>query len=249
MRDLIHAFVGGIAGAVTVVVLIGATSIKTDGNVETDQQLISNVPPGTPPLAVQSSHVVANLNADTVDGMEANAFALASDTYTIAEVDALLAASRDTRRAFYLTIAEYDGGEPAGSDGNGAGVCAAGFHFANAFELVDIGFLRYATDSEGGGDVRRSDDSGAGPPTTSHGWVRTGYSSDIGALLRFGRSNCLAWTSGLAERFGTVLAPSASFWVEEYGWAQRLMPWSASTTECNEMAPVWCVEDYPGAAS
>jgi len=41
MRSLIQAFVAGIAGAVTVVVLIGATSsIKTDGNVETDQQLV-----------------------------------------------------------------------------------------------------------------------------------------------------------------------------------------------------------------
>jgi hypothetical protein len=37
--------------------------------------------------------MVANLNADMVDGVEASDFALTSDTYTKAEVDALVAAA------------------------------------------------------------------------------------------------------------------------------------------------------------
>lgn len=44
----------------------------------TNGQLISNVPTGTSPLSVDSTTLVANLNADTVDGLNASAFVLNS---------------------------------------------------------------------------------------------------------------------------------------------------------------------------
>lgn len=60
-----------------------AQSIKTDGDVETDGQLTSNVVTGTPPLAVSSMTMVPNLNADQVDGIDANEFALDADLQNV----------------------------------------------------------------------------------------------------------------------------------------------------------------------
>ena len=58
-------------------------SITTDGNIETDGQLVSNVATGTAPLAVSSTTMVPSLNADQLDGMEAAAFAQESDLQTV----------------------------------------------------------------------------------------------------------------------------------------------------------------------
>jgi hypothetical protein len=54
-------------------------SITTDGNIETDAQLVSNVATGTAPLEVSSTTVVPSLNADQVDGIEGTALALDAD--------------------------------------------------------------------------------------------------------------------------------------------------------------------------
>ncbi len=54
-------------------------SIRTDGAIETDDQLVSNAPPGTAPLAVSSTTMVPNLNADLLDGKDAVLFALGTD--------------------------------------------------------------------------------------------------------------------------------------------------------------------------
>jgi hypothetical protein len=51
-------------------------SLRTDGNIETDAQLVSKVATGTPPLAVSSSTRVAGLNADRVDGLEGTDLAI-----------------------------------------------------------------------------------------------------------------------------------------------------------------------------
>ena len=73
-RGLLAAWVS--VGAATTV---SGQSIKTTDNIETDAQVVSNVATGTPPLAVSSSTVVSNLNADQVDGVEASALALDAD--------------------------------------------------------------------------------------------------------------------------------------------------------------------------
>lgn len=46
------------------------------GNIRTNQQLISTIPDGTPPLVVNSMTVVTNLNADKLDGRHEDEFAL-----------------------------------------------------------------------------------------------------------------------------------------------------------------------------
>ncbi len=57
-------------GVAVAAVLWGATSIKTAGNIETSEQLVSTKATGTAPLVVSSTTLVANLNADRVDGIE-----------------------------------------------------------------------------------------------------------------------------------------------------------------------------------
>jgi len=50
-------------------------SIQTEGNIETDAQLVSNAARGTAPLAVSSRTHVLNLNADLLDGESSEFFA------------------------------------------------------------------------------------------------------------------------------------------------------------------------------
>ena len=72
-------------------------SIQTDGNIETDAQLVSKVARGTAPLAVSSSTLVPSLNADRVDNLHATQLALDTDLQSVeamllalqAQVDAL----------------------------------------------------------------------------------------------------------------------------------------------------------------
>jgi hypothetical protein len=72
-------------------------SITTDGNIESDAQLVSKVATGTAPLAVSSTTMVPSLNADQVDGIEGAALALDADLQSAeamlvalqAQVDAL----------------------------------------------------------------------------------------------------------------------------------------------------------------
>ena len=54
-------------------------SIQTEGNIETDAQLVSNVARGTAPLAVSSTSHVPNLNADLLDGESSEFFAFFSE--------------------------------------------------------------------------------------------------------------------------------------------------------------------------
>jgi hypothetical protein len=82
--------------------------------------------------------------------------------------DKPLAASAGLR-GYYLTESTYNGADADGTDGNGAGVCAEGYHFASLWEILDPSNLKYDT---GLGMVR--DDSGQGPPTFPYfgGWLR-----------------------------------------------------------------------------
>ena len=102
------------------------------------------------------------------------------------------AAPRDPRRAFYLTGTRHTGDEADGTDGNGAGVCANGYHFASMFEILDVSNLRYDVDR---GFLQA--DSGQGPPSNWSGWIRTGFGpsaiqTDLGSLGDGGFVNCAA---------------------------------------------------------
>ena len=71
---------------------VWSQSIKTDGNIETDAQLVSNVATSTAPLAVASTTMVPNLNADRVDSLEGSALALNAD---LQNVETMLMALQD----------------------------------------------------------------------------------------------------------------------------------------------------------
>jgi len=66
-------------------------SIQTDGNIETDAQLVSKVATGTAPLAVSSTTMVPSLNADLLDGVHKEYFAYYDAEYLplFAQVQAL----------------------------------------------------------------------------------------------------------------------------------------------------------------
>jgi hypothetical protein len=132
------------------------------------------------------------------------------------------AASSDVRQ-YYLTKGTYSG---AGANLR----CAAGYHMASLWEILDPSNLQYNTTL---GQTR--DDSGEGP-TTFRGWVRTGYTSSIENTA--GRANCEAWTNGVSGYGTTAALPNT--W--NAGW-QDLHVWNVQTYACNDVNRVWCVED------
>lgn len=210
-------------------VLLGILLVPTVGlvgNIVTDGKLESTVT-GKPPLQVASSVLVANLNADMVDGKDAVDFAAVINTYTKAEVDALVAAAvaADSRRWFYMSESSADG-----ADADIA--CASGFHMASIYEILDVSNLRYDT-----GRGYTLPDSGSGPPQYSYGWVRTGDIAQVAVAA--GWANCNVWTSASAADYGTVVGL-------DYYWddsATVRSPWDADLLDCSVEARVWCVED------
>ena len=123
-------------------VLLGVLLVPTVGlvgDIVTDGKFKSTVSTGAP-LEVASPDMVVNLNADRVDGLEASDFATASDTYTKAEVDAMLASAVMSARPkrYYLTDSTHNG-----ADADVA--CGDGSHMASLWELSDPSNLRYAS--------------------------------------------------------------------------------------------------------
>ena len=224
-------------GALLAIVAMGAAAIKTEGDIETDGQLVSTIAAGTPPLVVESETLVKGLNADRIDDLDAADLALAADTYSKAEVDALLLEAT-SRRAFYLTNSVHKGGPDLGVDPLGPlGACDAGFHFASLWEIYDVSNLRY--------DFARPNalvlaDSGDGPPSVDTanpgglGWVRTG-SSGIELLGVPGDLTCSLWTDSITGG-GTVASLPDD-------WSTGVPHWAVGDTACFEPLRVWCVED------
>lgn len=169
-------------------------------------------------------------------------------TFPDGTVQTTAAGPVDPRRAFYATATKYQGGDADGSDGDGAGVCAPGFHFASLWEIFDVSTLRYATDAEGGGGVWRTDDSGHGPPVGAVGWARTGFYSHT--ALAEGRANCAVWSSSDSGDYGTAyeLEEEADSVTGTGNPSDMIAPWDAAFNLCSTTRHVWCVEDYPGAA-
>jgi hypothetical protein len=144
--------------------------------------------------------------------------------------DRFLAASISMRR-YYLTLGTYNGADADGNNGNGAGVCAEGYHFASLWEILDPSNLKYDTAL---GITR--DDSGQGPPNGDAGWVRTGNGSSTDWPP--GQGNCAAWTSNASDAWGSNAALST-----EWGAGQDAR-WVTNFTSCNStFIHVWCVAD------
>jgi len=140
------------------------------------------------------------------------------------------AASADPRRVFYLTDSFHQGNAALMA-------CAAGFHMASMWEILDVSNLRYATDAEGNGDVFHLVGAAVGPPIEEFGWVRTGGASFN--LDVVGLSNCSWWTSNLDTDYGSGVELDRQW--DDVG--TLLGPWDALSTTCQQDLHVWCIED------
>jgi hypothetical protein len=213
-------------------VLLGVLLVPTVGlvgDIVTDGKLKSTMSTGAP-LDVASDDMVVNLNADMVDGVEG------TDLYTKTEVDTLIASAVAgvLPRRYYVTADKF-----AASASLSA--CAAGFHMANMFEVLDPSELRYAFDHP---DADTRPDAGEGPPTNTIGWIRTGAGDDTREYA--GWANCGVWTSSEATDYGTVAA-LPSYWPDPLASGWDYAPgrvWIVEPKICNYVAAgVWCVED------
>ncbi len=135
-------------------------------------------------------------------------------------------------RHYYLTEWTHDGSQADGTDGNGAGVCEPGYHFASLYEILDTSNLRY-----NGTLGKAATDSGQGPPTGLVGWVRTGYDSSGSDTP--GQGNCDNWDSNVEGVYGTG-AQLPSTWT----LGGDVFVWGVDTYPCSTSTWVWCVEDY-----
>ncbi|MBN1217954.1 MAG: hypothetical protein JXM69_03410 [Anaerolineae bacterium] len=142
-------------------------------------------------------------------------------------------ASSAGMRGYYLTQDKYNGANADGTDGNGAGVCASGYHFASLWEIMEPSNLKYDTAL---GEMNA--DSGQGPPNSDSdmGWVRTGYDNSISDTAGLG--NCAAWTSPSSGDRGTWASLPIN-WTS----GQDIHVWWVGPTPCNTSLRVWCVED------
>ena len=133
--------------------------------------------------------------------------------------------SSTSLRQYYLTPDHtYDGSEALTA-------CAAGYHMASLWELMDVSNLEYDTLN---GESRS--DSGQGPPAIDVGWVRTGYNSNNSNT--WGNANCNSWKT--IEGFGT-LAGLQTDWTDSS--TQDIHIWDIAGGDCNVGAKVWCIED------
>jgi hypothetical protein len=137
-------------------------------------------------------------------------------------------------RQYYLTTSTHNGSGADGTDGNGADVCAPGYHFASLWEIMDPSNLEYNTDLG-----RQKTDSGQGPPSDAFGRVRTGYDSRAFSSSPAGHSNCYTWTSSNFGDWGTVAGLRSNWTAGD----EDIHVWEVSTWRCSTNAPVWCVAD------
>ncbi len=156
-----------------------------------------------------------------------------NDARAVASSQSDTAVSSSRTRGYYLTKESFEGSQAGGINGDGAGVCACGYHFASLWEILDPSNLKYNTNL---GDIQ--DDSGNGPPSFISGWVRTGYSSNNSSNP--GQANCSNWESTDSFSFGTIISLSSD-WTNSDD--RDISVWDAALQGCNDAAQVWCVED------
>jgi len=142
-------------------------------------------------------------------------------------------------RRYYLTKTTVPGNQALTA-------CAAGFHMASRFEILDVSVLDY--DPHLG---FTTDDSGAGPPsaaakygsTAPSGWMRTGGGSQYTDATRapgIAFTNCATWASNSHDAYGTV-----GWLTDRFTAADGAAPWQGGSESCDLPQHVWCVENYP----
>jgi hypothetical protein len=168
--------------------------------------------------------LVVALSCVVVLGAWLTFLTLAGDSASASEIEAAPATSTSMRQ-FYLTLTTTDGDEALTA-------CAAGYHMASLWEIADPSNLKYNTALG-----RTKPDSGQGPPTNEHGWVRTGYEPDDS--LTVGQGNCDAWTSDHDAKNGTM-AVLWSNWTDD---TEEIGVWTTGIFRCDLGLSVWCIED------
>ncbi len=128
-------------------------------------------------------------------------------------------------RQYYVTKTTHPAAEATTA-------CAAGYHMASLWEILDTSNLRYNT-TLGYTYMRH----GKGPPTEVAGWVRTGYISATHGTP--GQINCSAWTSPSLTEWGTRV-----WLISDWTSAGDIHVWQGLIAACGTSARVWCVEDY-----
>jgi hypothetical protein len=112
--------------------------------------------------------------------------------------------------------------------------CDSGYHMASLWEILDVSNLIYDYDHPA---AHTKADSGYGPPSYWHGWVRTGQNSSGSTTT--GTGNCLNWSTRSGDSSGVSVRLSR-------GWETApgdISTWDANTFACSIPGPVWCVED------
>ncbi len=130
-------------------------------------------------------------------------------------------------RHYYLTNANY-------ATNLAKTACAAGYHMASFWEILDVSNLIYDYDHPA---AHTKADSGYGPPSFWNGWVRTGW--DSSGSTTTGSGNCLNWTSNSSADSGVTVRLSRT-WETAPG---DIFTWDATSWPCNIVGPVWCVRD------
>lgn len=138
----------------------------------------------------------------------------------------------DSMGRYYLTRNLFMGGDPSLLEKSGSGACAAGYHMASLWEILDPSALRYNPNLGFG-----NDDCGYGPPSYTPGWVRTGYSITDTSTIP-GEANCGVWEK--LEGYGTVIN-LAEHWDDTS--QQDIGFWDSAFRSCGNPARVWCVSD------
>jgi hypothetical protein len=128
---------------------------------------------------------------------------------------------------FYLTDANYYTDQVLTA-------CASGYHMASLWEILDVSNLVYAYDHPA---AHTKTDSGFGPPSYWHGWVRTGQDSSGSSTTGIG--NCLNWSTRSGSNNGVSVRLSRT-WETAPG---DIFTWDANTFDCSIIGPVWCIQD------
>jgi len=129
-------------------------------------------------------------------------------------------------RHFYLTKARtFDGSHALTA-------CATGYHPASIWEIHEPSALSYNKTLG-----LTFPDSGAGPPTESQGWVRTGLPGEV--ANQAGVANCNVWTSNSSSDYGTRVQLGVTALVPP----EVVSPWDEFTQPCSLAGPVWCVKN------
>ena len=147
------------------------------------------------------------------------------------------AAIAESGRRFYLSQDHVMGDATVDA-------CAAGFHFASIWEILDPSNLVYDTTL----GATFPTDSGSGPPTARQGWVRTG-DEPRPTDIEVGLAGCALtaggdpWTTASMNITGTLVRlvdPVLDVWNSP---ATHISPWVGDTASCDTSNPVWCIED------